>query len=110
VLSLTGTLRVRHVSNAVLRFSCCTAKLLTACLVLAAQEVHAWLRNWLSDNVSGSVAASVRILYGGSVKGANAPELSTKEDIDGFLVGGASLNGKEFVKICNATATAAAAA
>lgn len=72
--------------------------------------MHAWLRNWLSDNVAGSVGAGVRILYGGSVKSANAPELSLKEDIDGFLVGGASLDGKEFVTICNATATAASAA
>lgn len=76
----------------------------------ASQEVHAWLRGWLSDNVSGSVSASVRILYGGSVKGANAPELSQKEDIDGFLVGGASLDGREFVTICNAPAVSASAA
>jgi triosephosphate isomerase (TIM) len=74
------------------------------------QEAHAWLRNWLSDNVAGSVAESVRILYGGSVKGANCQELATKPDIDGFLVGGASLDGPEFVTICNAQTAAASAA
>ena len=86
-----------------------SSNILTA-LRSSVQEVHAFLRNWLSDNVAGSVGASVRILYGGSVKGANAAELSLKEDIDGFLVGGASLDGKEFVTICNAPAAAASAA
>lgn len=85
----------------------CPSHYITSC---ATQEVHAWLRNWLSDNVAGSVGASVRILYGGSVKAGNAPELSLKEDIDGFLVGGCSLDGKDFVSICNAPATAASSA
>ncbi|KAL0089355.1 triosephosphate isomerase [Phycomyces blakesleeanus] len=56
-----------------------------------AQEVHATLRKWLADNVSESVAESTRIIYGGSVNGSNAAELAKKEDIDGFLVGGACL-------------------
>lgn len=56
-----------------------------------AQEAHAFIRRWLSENVSPSVAASVRIQYGGSVKGANAASLAACADIDGFLVGGASL-------------------
>lgn len=56
-----------------------------------AQEVHAALRAWLSDNVSSDVAASTRIIYGGSVKPKNAKELGRQPDIDGFLVGGASL-------------------
>jgi len=66
-----------------------------------AQEVHASLRKWLVENVSQSVADTTRILYGGSVTGANAKELGSQPDIDGFLVGGASLKA-EFVDICNA--------
>ncbi|KAF7723704.1 triosephosphate isomerase [Apophysomyces ossiformis] len=56
-----------------------------------AEEVHANLRQWLTDNVSKEVAEQVRIIYGGSVTGSNAVELAKKENIDGFLVGGASL-------------------
>merc|ERR1712048_856795 len=53
-----------------------------------AQEVHADLRKWLATNVSEDVAKTTRIIYGGSVSGSNCVELSKKEDIDGFLVGG----------------------
>ncbi|XP_045541676.1 triosephosphate isomerase [Papilio machaon] len=67
-----------------------------------AQEVHASLRNWLATNVSAEVADAVRIQYGGSVTATNAKELATCADIDGFLVGGASLK-PEFVNIVNAT-------
>ncbi|XP_026317785.1 triosephosphate isomerase [Hyposmocoma kahamanoa] len=67
-----------------------------------AQDVHASLRNWLSTNVSPDVAGAVRIQYGGSVTAANAKELAGCPDIDGFLVGGASLK-QEFVDIVNAT-------
>ena len=56
-----------------------------------AQETHAEIREWLAANVSADAAKSVRILYGGSVTDANAAELISMEDIDGFLVGGASL-------------------
>ncbi|GAB4860151.1 hypothetical protein Ancab_011629 [Ancistrocladus abbreviatus] len=63
-----------------------------------AQEVHVELRKWLKDNVSAEVAASTRIIYGGSVNGANCQELAAKPDVDGFLVGGASLK-LEFVDI-----------
>eukprot|EP00182_Erythrolobus_australicus_P004604 CAMPEP_0185831756 /NCGR_PEP_ID=MMETSP1353-20130828/1689_1 /TAXON_ID=1077150 /ORGANISM="Erythrolobus australicus, Strain CCMP3124" /LENGTH=253 /DNA_ID=CAMNT_0028529863 /DNA_START=83 /DNA_END=844 /DNA_ORIENTATION=+ len=63
-----------------------------------AQEVHAHIRGWLKDNVSAEVADSTRILYGGSVNAANCAELSTKPDVDGFLVGGASLK-KDFLTI-----------
>lgn len=56
-----------------------------------AQETHAEIREWLATNVSKDAANSVRILYGGSVSDANAAELIAMEDIDGFLVGGASL-------------------
>jgi triosephosphate isomerase len=66
-----------------------------------AEETHAYLRKWLKDNVSDKVSKSVRILYGGSVKPANSDELATKPNIDGFLVGGASLDGGDFTKIIN---------
>ncbi|KAL1489657.1 hypothetical protein ABEB36_013599 [Hypothenemus hampei] len=66
-----------------------------------AQEVHQALRQWISQNISPDVANSIRIQYGGSVTGANAQELASQPDIDGFLVGGASLK-PEFVNIVNA--------
>uniref|UniRef100_A0A4W4DSE7 Triosephosphate isomerase n=1 Tax=Electrophorus electricus TaxID=8005 RepID=A0A4W4DSE7_ELEEL len=68
-----------------------------------AQEVHEKLRAWLRENVSEGNAESVRIIYGGSVTGANCKELAAKVDVDGFLVGGASLKS-EFVDIINANA------
>ncbi|GLT89043.1 hypothetical protein SLE2022_070460 [Rubroshorea leprosula] len=63
-----------------------------------AQEVHFELRKWLEKNVSPQVAASTRIIYGGSVSGANCKELAAQPDVDGFLVGGASLK-PEFIDI-----------
>lgn len=66
-----------------------------------AQEVHADLRKWIHDNVSAEVASTVRIIYGGSVNGANSKELAGQADVDGFLVGGASLK-PEFIDIINA--------
>ncbi|KAL2558205.1 Triosephosphate isomerase [Forsythia ovata] len=63
-----------------------------------AQEVHAELRKWLHANVSPEVAVSTRIIYGGSVSGGNCKELAAKPDVDGFLVGGASLK-PEFIDI-----------
>lgn len=66
-----------------------------------AQDVHASLRNWLNTNASPDVAEAVRIQYGGSVTATNAKELAACPDIDGFLVGGASLK-PEFVDIVNA--------
>ncbi|KAH7678095.1 Triose-phosphate isomerase protein [Dioscorea alata] len=65
-----------------------------------AQEVHADLRKWFQANVSAEVAESIRIMYGGSVSGANCKELAAKSDVDGFLVGGASLK-PEFIDIIN---------
>ncbi|RLN55351.1 hypothetical protein BBJ28_00011368, partial [Nothophytophthora sp. Chile5] len=56
-----------------------------------AQEAHQRLRQWISRMVSVKVAENVRIIYGGSVKGDNCVELIALEDVDGFLVGGASL-------------------
>lgn len=64
-----------------------------------AQEVNGQLRQWIKENVSESVADRVRILYGGSVKASNASELAKLPDVDGFLVGGASLKAEEFVSI-----------
>ncbi|CEP14379.1 hypothetical protein [Parasitella parasitica] len=56
-----------------------------------AQDVHCFLREWLAKNVSEMAAENTRILYGGSVNGGNCKTLAGKPDIDGFLVGGASL-------------------
>ncbi|OWY98797.1 Glyceraldehyde-3-phosphate dehydrogenase [Phytophthora megakarya] len=66
-----------------------------------AQEVHATIRAWLKEKVSPDAADKTRVIYGGSVGAKNAPELSQKEDIDGFLVGGASLK-PDFLQIINA--------
>lgn len=77
-----------------------TGKVATAA---QAQEVHADTRKYLVSAVSPAVAESTRIIYGGSVTAANSKELSTQPDVDGFLVGGASLK-PEFVNIVNAKA------
>ncbi|CAI9092396.1 OLC1v1027623C1 [Oldenlandia corymbosa var. corymbosa] len=66
-----------------------------------AQEVHHELRKWLHANTSPAVAESTRIIYGGSVNGANCKELGGQPDVDGFLVGGASLK-PEFIDIIKA--------
>lgn len=66
-----------------------------------AQDVHAALRGWLATNASQEIADNVRIQYGGSVTATNAKELAACPDIDGFLVGGASLK-PEFIDIINA--------
>ena len=64
-----------------------------------AQEVHQFIRQWLVKAYNEEVAESVRIQYGGSVKPENAAELMQQPDIDGALVGGASLKSESFVKI-----------
>jgi len=64
-----------------------------------AQEAHVWTRDWLRKNVSEDVANKIRIIYGGSVNPANANDLAAKPDVDGFLVGGASLVAEKFVPI-----------
>jgi len=66
-----------------------------------AQEVHVWVRDWLKSNVNEATANQTRIIYGGSVTGDNCRELAKKPDVDGFLVGGASLK-PEFVQIVKA--------
>lgn len=70
-----------------------------------AQEVHAHIRNVLTE-IAGSVGERVRVLYGGSVNAANAAELFAKPDIDGGLIGGASLKANDFIAICRAAAGA----
>src|SRR5690606_33817600 len=65
-----------------------------------AQEVCAAIRTRLADLYDGGVADQVRILYGGSVKSDNVARLMAQDDVDGALVGGASLDAGEFVKIC----------
>ena len=66
-----------------------------------AQEVHAFIRKMLADQDQG-VAEQCRVLYGGSMKPDNAAELISKPDIDGGLIGGASLAAKDFLGICSA--------
>lgn len=66
-----------------------------------AQEVHHSLRKWLEAEVGADVASKLRILYGGSVNAKNCQDLAKRADIDGFLVGGASLK-PEFSDIINA--------
>jgi triosephosphate isomerase len=67
-----------------------------------AQEVHAFLRTWLAGAFGAAVAGAIRLQYGGSVKPDNAAELMRQPDIDGALVGGASLAAADFVAICKA--------
>ncbi len=64
-----------------------------------AQEAHAFVRSLLVDQLGAAAAAAVRILYGGSVKPDNAAELMAQADIDGALVGGASLKADSFAAI-----------
>ncbi|MEJ2591837.1 MAG: triose-phosphate isomerase, partial [Candidatus Thiodiazotropha sp.] len=66
-----------------------------------AQEVHAFIRSRVAGK-SGEVAEGLRILYGGSMKPDNAKELLGKPDIDGGLIGGASLKAEDFLGICTA--------
>jgi triosephosphate isomerase len=64
-----------------------------------AQEVHDYIRQWIADSFDMTMAEQVRILYGGSVKPNNVSELMTMPDIDGALVGGASLKAESFIPI-----------
>jgi triosephosphate isomerase len=66
-----------------------------------AQDVHAFIRQRCAEK-DGNVAEAVQILYGGSVKPDNAAELFAMADIDGGLIGGASLDAEGFLAICNA--------
>jgi triosephosphate isomerase len=71
-----------------------------------AQEVHAFIRSLLTKLFGDPIAQKVRILYGGSMKPANAPELLAQKDIDGGLIGGASLETRSFVDLVKAAAAA----
>lgn len=66
------------------------------------QEMHAFIRKAIADKYSEDVANKVSILYGGSVKPDNAKEIFSQEDVDGGLIGGASLEVESFMKIANA--------
>ncbi|GJJ13388.1 hypothetical protein Clacol_007642 [Clathrus columnatus] len=74
-----------------------TGKVATAA---QAQEVHKDIRSYLAKEISPEVAEKTRIIYGGSVNAKNAPESASQPDVDGFLVGGASLK-PEFIDIVN---------
>jgi triosephosphate isomerase len=69
-----------------------------------AQEVHAFIRGLLTKLFGANAAGRMRILYGGSMKPANAPELLSQKDIDGGLIGGASLESRSFVELVQAAA------
>jgi triosephosphate isomerase len=70
-----------------------------------AQAVHRLIREWIGGKFDKQTAALIRIQYGGSVKPENAGELVSKDDIDGALVGGASLSASSFQKIAEAVIT-----
>ena len=67
-----------------------------------AEEVHAYIRNVVADKYGKEAAEDTTILYGGSCKPGNAPELFAKPDIDGGLIGGASLKAADFKGIIDA--------
>jgi len=67
-----------------------------------AQEMHAFIRKTISNAYNASLAEEVSILYGGSVKPVNAAEIFAQPDVDGGLIGGASLNAESFVTITKA--------
>ncbi len=66
-----------------------------------AQEMHAFIRSFVAEKHGSETANKTRILYGGSVKPDNIKELMSEEDIDGALVGGASLKAESFAQIVN---------
>ncbi len=68
-----------------------------------AQEVHIFIRELLAKKYNKKIASEMRILYGGSVKPSNTAELMAQPDVDGVLVGGASLKAEDFLAIINST-------
>lgn len=66
-----------------------------------AQEMHKFIRETIADNYNNTIAENVSILYGGSVKPDNAKEIFGQDDVDGGLIGGASLKVESFMKIIN---------
>ena len=69
-----------------------------------AQDAHAFVRSLIADLYGADAAAKIRIQYGGSVKPANAAELFSQPDVDGGLIGGASLVAQDFLAIAAAAA------
>jgi triosephosphate isomerase len=67
-----------------------------------AVSMHAFIRGWVRERFRGDIAGRLRILYGGSVKPSNAAQLLSEEEIDGALIGGASLDVDSFVAIAKA--------
>jgi triosephosphate isomerase len=67
-----------------------------------AQEMHAYIRSLFEEKYGKAISNNVSILYGGSCKPSNAEELFSKEDVDGGLIGGASLNPSDFIQIIDA--------
>ena len=67
-----------------------------------AQELHAFIRKTISNEYDDNIAENVSILYGGSVKPGNAADIFSKPDVDGGLIGGASLNADDFIAIMKA--------
>jgi triosephosphate isomerase len=67
-----------------------------------AQEMHELIRNTIAEHYSSQIADQISILYGGSCKASNAKELFANPDVDGGLIGGASLKADEFIQIINA--------
>jgi triosephosphate isomerase len=67
-----------------------------------ANEMHVFIREWLVEKFGAERAAEIPVLYGGSCKPSNADELFANEDVDGGLIGGASLNTSDFVQIIKA--------
>lgn len=67
-----------------------------------AQEMHAFIRNLIHENIGAAIAEETSILYGGSVKPDNAREIFGKPDVDGGLIGGASLKADDFLAIVDA--------
>ena len=65
------------------------------------QEMHSFIRSFIAQKYSSELAQKISILYGGSVKPNNAKEIFSMEDVDGGLIGGASLNSKDFFSIVN---------
>lgn len=68
-----------------------------------AQEMHAFIRNLITEQYGSDIANNVSILYGGSVKPGNANEIFSKPDVDGGLIGGAALNTNDFLAIIEAS-------
>lgn len=71
-----------------------------AATAVEAQEAHAFIRNFLLNYFGADIGAKIQILYGGSVKASNVTEYISCPDIDGALVGGASLIPKDFLELC----------